>query len=107
MRRYTKFTGEDGYIPYEDIVSLSKVYLKTGFKCYYCGKKMSIGISNAPDTCSIDHRIPIVNGGINSLHNLVLCCEECNILKGQDSTVYDGIVSKIERRFPKYRGGGR
>jgi 5-methylcytosine-specific restriction endonuclease McrA len=104
MKRYAKHNDDNGYIPYDELISLSKVYLKTGFVCWYCGRKMSIGVSNAPDTCSIEHKVAIANGGSNTLHNIVLCCEECNVNKGECDTVVDGLGSRLERMFPKYRG---
>ena len=104
MRRYTRFNGKDGFISNGEIIDLSRVYLKTGFKCYYCGRKMSIGISNSPDTCSIDHKLPIVKGGENTLNNLVFCCEECNVNKGHCESVLGGLAEQISHRFPKYRG---
>ena len=84
MHRHTKHNGHgrNSYIPYSELISLAKVYLREGFPCYYCGKKMSIGIPNSLDTCSIDHKKPISYGGENSLNNIVLCCEECNMKKG-------------------------
>jgi hypothetical protein len=87
MYRHAKHNGSasrhDSWIPYPELISLARIYLREGFPCYYCGRTMSIGIPNAPDTCSIDHRKPICNGGENSIANIVLCCEECNMRKGE------------------------
>jgi len=88
MRRHAKRNGhskEKSYIPYFELINLAKLYLKVGFPCYYCGEKMSIGISNAMDTCSIDHKKSISNGGENSIANIVLCCEGCNMKKGENN----------------------
>jgi 5-methylcytosine-specific restriction endonuclease McrA len=64
------------------LIGLSKEYLRVGFLCYYCKTKMSIGIANSPDTCTVDHCISIGKGGDNTINNLVLCCEDCNRKKG-------------------------
>jgi 5-methylcytosine-specific restriction endonuclease McrA len=56
---------------------------KTGFRCYYCHDDLEPG-----GTCpyrkspSVDHKTPLTSGGSNELENLVLCCHECNIIKG-------------------------
>jgi len=87
IHRYVKYCGEDaseendGFIPYKDILALSKLYLQTGFHCHYCGTKMSIGIFAARNGCTLDHRISLSKGGTNNLSNLVLCCLECNNMK--------------------------
>jgi 5-methylcytosine-specific restriction endonuclease McrA len=62
------------------------VYLKTGFVCWYCGKKMGVGEDHQydKDCCTIDHKIAMANGGGNTLENIVLCCLECNAKKGID-----------------------
>jgi len=88
MKRHAKRNGNpdsrhESYISYSELVSLAKVYLQTNFVCYYCGMTMSIGILNAPNSCTVDHKKPIVNGGDNSIANIVLCCEKCNLKKGE------------------------
>lgn len=85
MRRHGKHNGneaEESYIPYSDLISLAKTYLKNGFNCKYCGRPMGFGIPHAPDTCTIDHIKSIAMGGLNHIDNIALCCEKCNIKKG-------------------------
>ena len=79
----TEWPDDIEYLPYTDLISLSKVYLMTGFKCWYCGKKMGVGEGHSDDLCTIDHRIAIINGGSNSIDNIVLCCWDCNKRKGR------------------------
>lgn len=43
--------------------------------CYYCGKRVS------PDELTMDHRIPLSQGGTSSRDNIVPACKECNIKK--------------------------
>lgn len=85
MHRHAKKNGhsQNNYIPYSELISLAKIYLREGFPCYYCGEVMSIGVPNAFDSCSIEHKKAIANGGSNSLDNIVLCCERCNMRKGE------------------------
>jgi len=92
MKRHSKRNGfphdpydprHESYIPYDELLSLAQIYLREGFKCYYCGKVMCIGEPNAKNGCSVDHKKPITNGGSNSLDNIVLCCEGCNVRKGE------------------------
>lgn len=48
---------------------------RDNFTCRYCGRK-------APDvTLHIDHVIPVSQGGLNHIENLVTACEECNFGK--------------------------
>ena len=61
--------------------TLLKVYLLTGFKCWYCGCEMSVCVQGSPDQYTIDHRIPISKGGSNNSDNMVICCATCNNIK--------------------------
>ena len=45
---------------------------RDNYKCHYCGE---------PAT-QIDHKIPVVHGGLNIATNLVAACARCNNLKG-------------------------
>jgi 5-methylcytosine-specific restriction endonuclease McrA len=85
MRRHSDYNGHtrsESYIPYQDMMALAKAYLQKGFKCFYCNEEMCIGNDNSHDSCTVDHKKPISRGGSNSIDNLVLCCEACNITKG-------------------------
>lgn len=46
-----------------------------GSNCYLCSKELS------DDEITIDHIVPIINGGTNDLDNLGICCEACNSMK--------------------------
>lgn len=47
-----------------------------GIRCPYCGVPMDI-------LCvSLDHDVPVAQGGSLGLENLTLCCELCNRIKG-------------------------
>lgn len=67
----------------EVIEDLFQRAIDKGFGCYYCGDELRI---DPPypfrKTSSVDHKIPLTSGGSNDADNLVLCCHECNIIKG-------------------------
>ncbi len=49
---------------------------RDGFTCQYCG-------STPPEVVlHLDHRLPVVEGGKNTLENLITSCAPCNIGKG-------------------------
>lgn len=47
-----------------------------GFRCAYCGRFC------LPSEFTLDHIVPISEGGATRLKNLVVCCQECNSKKG-------------------------
>jgi len=51
------------------------VWILFSRKCHYCKRPINF------DSCQIDHRLPVSRGGKWNEENLVLCCEDCNILK--------------------------
>jgi 5-methylcytosine-specific restriction endonuclease McrA len=53
---------------YEHILTL----LKTRHECYYCGRPLKLKQK------TIDHVIPIIQGGGHLGRNLVVACDECN-----------------------------
>ncbi|MCM1497220.1 MAG: HNH endonuclease [Clostridium sp.] len=53
-----------------------KILKSQNFRCAYCGKKLSHG------KATLDHIIPQDLGGITTEDNLVVCCFECNLRKG-------------------------
>lgn len=44
--------------------------------CHYCQKRLDT------ITATVDHYIPLVQGGENKVSNFVLACRRCNTLKG-------------------------
>jgi len=51
---------------------LRELVLTGNPKCFYCGKR----------AYSIDHIVPVSNGGTNDDRNCVPCCGSCNSEKG-------------------------
>ena len=66
----------------EHYFGLLSVYLKTGFKCWYCGCDMQLAfygpIGKSLDAFTFDHRVPLSKGGSNLIENMVICCWKCN-----------------------------
>ena len=54
----------------------------SGFKCDYCGCRMSALGSGERTSFSFDHMTPLSKGGNNTVANLAVVCNECNSLKG-------------------------
>lgn len=62
------------------------VYAKTGGYCWYCGTKFPTAYGQL--LMEIDHIIERASGGTDSLDNLVPCCSECNLIKGDRGVRY-------------------
>lgn len=64
------------YISYPNkkaTLSRYNLYRRDDYKCQYCGSKNNL---------TMDHVIPKSRGGKNIWANLVTCCIECNVYKG-------------------------
>jgi 5-methylcytosine-specific restriction endonuclease McrA len=46
--------------------------------CYYCKKPITSAYE-----LSIDHVVPMCRGGENTLKNVIVCCDICNLQKGK------------------------
>lgn len=51
----------------------AELFKETGGRCVYCGE--------IPEIKTFDHIIPKVNGGNNSLENLLPACHPCNFYR--------------------------
>ena len=60
------------------------VYRKFRFKCAYCGIGFYCKRNGKKVNFHVDHRVPLVQGGTSEFVNLVLSCEQCNLLKGNE-----------------------
>ena len=56
---------------------LARVQLVQLARCATCGRRLKTA-----EAYHVDHKVPIVLGGSNELHNLQLLCSECNLGKG-------------------------
>lgn len=53
------------------------IHAREGGRCFYCLRLLT------PSMKCIDHVVPSARSGNNSYRNLVSCCRECNMQKGQ------------------------
>lgn len=77
-----------------------------GFRCAYCGRFC------LPSEFTLDHIVPISEGGATRLRNLVVCCKECNLKKGNkfifecmDLIKTDIAIDKLLPRIQDYYYG--
>lgn len=65
-------------------------YERDGFRCRYCG---------ATEPLSIDHVVPVVQGGSDDLANIVVACMPCNLRKSGRTPEQAGMrLSPLEVR---------
>ena len=60
---------------------------RDGHECFFCGKETT------DETRTIEHLLAITHGGNNSLANLVISCQHCNVAVGEMP-----IIDKIRYR---------
>ncbi len=72
-------------------------------KCNYCGIEVIIPENRkyfkSENRAVIDHKIPVAGGGSNSLDNLVLSCQKCNMRKldrSPEEFMNETIINKFE-----------
>ena len=53
------------------------MYERDGYKCHYCDKQLT------RFTATLDHVIPVAEGGDNSFGNLGTACVGCNSRKAE------------------------
>ena len=69
--RYTRKINKLGIVP-TDIKELLRQ--EQGGLCYYCSKKL--------EKDHLEHKVPLVRGGMHDRLNLCLSCPSCNLCKG-------------------------
>jgi len=75
---------------------------KNDFRCFYCNRKMRVkGDKNdSSDAFSIDHYIPLSEGGESSQDNIVICCARCNLVKGtMNGDTFKGLLSQFDDSY--------
>lgn len=69
-----------------------RVLERDGFTCQYCGR-------SAPDVVlHVDHVVPVAEGGVNHLTNLVTACIACNL--GKHARQMDVLPPSVLARLP-------
>lgn len=61
------------------------IYAKSNGKCVLCGKSVKF------KKMTVDHKIPLSQGGTNAMENLQLSCHTCNLMKSglTETELYD------------------
>lgn len=68
------------YLPFRKVnLNRQNIFRRDDYKCVYCRSSSNL---------TLDHVLPKSKGGPNTWKNLVTCCGECNVKKG-DSLVGD------------------
>jgi len=81
FRRYSKHGFK--FNNWQELIKKTKIDETKTPTCYYCKKQLTPYCKeNKWDCVSLDHKIPKYWKGKNSISNVVLCCAECNIIKG-------------------------
>jgi hypothetical protein len=91
---------------------LNRLHAAQLWRCFYCSKKIYLwvavryGESIPQDRATVDHFIPLSLGGADAISNVVLSCQECNSLKGnQRPTAQDihnwNALSKVWKHISK------
>lgn len=76
--------------------SRANIFLRDNSVCQYCGKSFS------KTHLTLDHVIPIVQGGKKSWENIVTACKPCNQKKGGRTPAQAGIHLKRKPRRPNW-----
>lgn len=81
-KNHKKLTKKIGWKKHRIVKKNHVVFLikRDGCKCGYCFREIN------KHHLTIDHIVPLAQGGSDSLVNKILCCRKCNELKG-DMTV--------------------
>lgn len=51
-------------------------------RCVFCGRRLSF-FRGRSDSKVKDYLVPLARGGQESVENIVACCRDCHILKGE------------------------
>jgi len=65
-----------------------KVAIRNGVECYWCGERLSW------KTFTVDHVIPLMNGGSDFDGNREFSCASCNQIRGFIHVAIKGVVRK-------------
>lgn len=104
---HNKKSVEIGLLPLE-LDDMEQVFINAtsnGFICPYCERPLDLwakaGLWEVARAASVDHRIPIRSGkSTNHPMNLLLCCHECNTVKGvTDPVFWNTTVESIKKTY--------
>ena len=82
----------------------NNLYKRDNYQCQYCS------IKPGTEELTIDHVLPRCKGGMTTWENCVICCAECNKIKGgrlpeevRHKKFINGMKLLKEPRRPKYK----
>jgi 5-methylcytosine-specific restriction endonuclease McrA len=82
------------YLPYKKVnLSRQNIYRRDDHKCIYCGDSENL---------TLDHVLPKSKGGKNTWTNLVTCCGNCNVRKGDTLLKDTDMVMRHKPFKPTY-----
>lgn len=85
------------FVPRPPMPTKRLIYERDGGTCSYCGKPVPY------HTATVDHVVPLCQGGGSTWDNLVCCCTSCNQRKGS-RTPEQAHMKLLRRPFqPKVR----
>lgn len=85
-----------GYPNLKVKLSRENIYKRDKYTCQYCGKKLD------SNSLNIDHILPRRRGGKTAWTNVVCCCVECNLKKG-DKTLQEVKMRLLKKPRPPVR----
>lgn len=91
------FNLNRAYVPHSPLPSKRAIYTRDEGRCAYCGKLISIS------DATIDHILPLSQGGQSSWENLVNCCNSCNQRKGNRTPSQARMRLQFQPYAPKVR----
>ena len=71
------------------------IFIRDEGKCQYCSKQLT------KQNFTLDHVVPVSQGGKKVWQNIVTCCNKCNQKKGSKSLSKSGMSLKTKPTIPK------
>jgi|LakMenE01Jun11ns_1017448.scaffolds.fasta_scaffold9921106_8 5-methylcytosine-specific restriction endonuclease McrA len=82
------------FLPYKKVpLSRYNIFRRDEHKCVYCGTSKNL---------TLDHVLPKSRGGENTWKNLVTCCGECNLNKGDKTPEESNMIMLRKPYTPTY-----
>ncbi len=76
--------------------SRTNIYLRDKYRCQYCSRRLSEA------EATLDHVVPVSQGGRKDWDNIVTCCIDCNRRKGGKTPEQAGLRLLRRPRRPYY-----
>lgn len=72
-------------------INRTRLYKRDNYECAYCGSKKQL---------TMDHIIPKSRKGKNTWNNLITCCLECNVKKGDRTPEEANMPLRFQPKIP-------